>query len=203
MNMSQPTPFDSVIAQLHPERETGWGSITLLIQNAGTGESEHKEELWTAVLLTLRETATRVLATFPNSSIENPDELISGVYEKLQARMGNDEISDRHHFFATACTHFRWAMLDELKKRRVDVMPNVPDIVEMPNEDSAAEREMLQLVMAELGSLDESLQRIVYGRLFLDMTFEELGREYDMPLTTAHDQFKSGIELLRRRVSLA
>ena len=201
--MSLPTPFDSVIDQFRPERATGWGSITLLIRNAGTGESEHKEELWTAVLVTLRETATRVLATFPNSSIENPDELISGVYEKLQARMGNEEISDRHHFFATACTHFRWAMLDELKKHRVYVMPNVPDIVEMPDEDIAAEREMQQLVMAELGSLDESLQRIVCGRLFLGMTFEELGREYDMPLTTAYDQFNSGIELLRRRVSQA
>jgi DNA-directed RNA polymerase specialized sigma24 family protein len=201
--MSLPTPFDSVIDQFRPERATGWGSITLLIRNAGTGESEHKEELWTAVLVTLRETATRVLATFPNSSIENPDELISGVYEKLQARMGNEEISDRHHFFATACTHFRWAMLDELKKRRVDVMPDVPDIVEMPDEDIAAEREMQQLVMAELGSLDESIQRIVCGRLFLGMTFEELGREYDMPLTTAYDQFNSGIELLRRRVSQA
>ena len=201
--MSLPTPFDSVIDQFRPERATGCGSITLLIRNAGTGESEHKEELWTAVLVTLRETATRVLATFPNSSIENPDELISGVYEKLQARMGNEEISDRHHFFATACTHFRWAMLDELKKRRVDVMPDVPDIVEMPDEDVAAEREMQQLVMAELGSLDESLQRIVCGRLFLGMTFEELGREYDMPLTTAYDQFNSGIELLRRRVSQA
>tara|TARA_B110000263_G_scaffold78592_1_gene68576 strand:- start:382 stop:987 length:606 start_codon:yes stop_codon:yes gene_type:complete len=201
--MSLPTPFDSVIDQFRPERATGWGSITLLIRNAGTGESEHKEELWTAVLVTLRETATRVLATFPNSSIENPDELISGVYEKLQARMGNEEISDRHHFFATACTHFRWAMLDELKKRRVDVMPDVPDIVEMPDEDVAAEREMQQLVMGELGSLDESLQRIVCGRLFLGMTFEELGREYDMPLTTAYDQFNSGIELLRRRVSQA
>tara|TARA_B110000438_G_scaffold303733_1_gene366842 strand:- start:5045 stop:5650 length:606 start_codon:yes stop_codon:yes gene_type:complete len=201
--MPLPTPFDSVIDQFRPERATGWGSITLLIRNAGTGESEHKEELWTAVLVTLRETATRVLATFPNSSIENPDELISGVYEKLQARMGNEEISDRHHFFATACTHFRWAMLDELKKRRVDVMPDVPDIVEMPDEDIAAEREMQQLVMAELGSLDESLQRIVCGRLFLGMTFEELGREYDMPLTTAYDQFNSGIELLRRRVSQA
>jgi DNA-directed RNA polymerase specialized sigma24 family protein len=117
--------------------------------------------------------------------------------------MGNEEISDRHHFFATACTHFRWAMLDELKKRRVDVMPDVPDIVEMPDEDIAAEREMQQLVMAELGSLDESIQRIVCGRLFLGMTFEELGREYDMPLTTAYDQFNSGIELLRRRVSQA
>tara|TARA_B110000116_G_scaffold222756_1_gene201683 strand:- start:491 stop:1096 length:606 start_codon:yes stop_codon:yes gene_type:complete len=201
--MSLPTPFDSVIDQFRPERATGWGSITLLIRNAGTGESEHKEELWTAVLVTLRETATRVLATFPNSSIENPDELISGVYEKLQARMGNEEISDRHHFFATACTHFRWAMLDELKKRRVDVMSDVPDIVEMPDEDVAAEREMQQLVMGELGSLDESLQRIVCGRLFLGMTFEELGREYDMPLTTAYDQFNSGIELLRRRVSQA
>jgi DNA-directed RNA polymerase specialized sigma24 family protein len=201
--MPLPTPFDSVIDQFRPERATGWGSITLLIRNAGTGESEHKEELWTAVLVTLRETATRVLATFPNSSIENPDELISGVYEKLQARMGNEEISDRHHFFATACTHFRWAMLDELKKRRVDVMPDVPDIVEMPDEDIAAEREMQQLVMAELGSLDESLQRIVCGRLFLGMTFEELGREYDMPLTTAYDKFNSGIELLRRRVSQA
>lgn len=201
--MSLPTPFDSVIDQFRPERATGWGSITLLIRNAGTGESEHKEELWTAVLVTLRETAARVLATFPNSSIENPDELISGVYEKLQARMGNEEISDRHHFFATACTHFRWAMLDELKKRRLDVMPNVPDIVEMPDEDIAAEREMQQLVMAELGSLEESLQRIVCGRLFLGMTFEELGREYDMPLTTAYDQFNSGIELLRRRVSTA
>jgi DNA-directed RNA polymerase specialized sigma24 family protein len=201
--MSLPTPFDSVIDQFRPERATGWGSITLLIRNAGTGESEHKEELWTAVLVTLRETAARVLATFPNSSIENPDELISGVYEKLQARMGNEEISDRHHFFATACTHFRWAMLDELKKRRLDVMPNVPDIVEMPDEDIAAEREMQQLVMAELGSLDESLQRILCGRLFLGMTFEELGREYDMPLTTAYDQFNSGIELLRRRVSQA
>lgn len=201
--MSLPTPFDSVIDQFRPERATGWGSITLLIRNAGTGESEHKEELWTVVLVTLRETAARVLATFPNSSIENPDELISGVYEKLQARMGNEEISDRHHFFATACTHFRWAMLDELKKRRLDVMPNVPDIVEMPDEDIAAEREMQQLVMAELGSLDESLQRILCGRLFLGMTFEELGREYDMPLTTAYDQFNSGIELLRRRVSQA
>jgi hypothetical protein len=57
--------------------------------------------------------------------------------------------------------------------------------------------------MAELGSLDKSLQRIVCGRLFLGMTFEELGREYDMPLTTAYDQFNSGIELLRRRVSQA
>ena len=110
--MSQPTPFDSVIEQLRPIRETGFGSITLLIQKAGTGKQGHQERLWKAVLETLRVTATRVLAAFPNSRIDNPDELISGVYEQLQVRIGNEEILDRHHFFATACTHFRWAMLD-------------------------------------------------------------------------------------------
>jgi hypothetical protein len=199
--MSQPTPFDSVIDQLRPARETGCGSITLLIQNAGTGEPGHQEQLWRAVLVTLRETAVRVLATFPNSSIENPDELISGVYEQLQVRMGNHEIKDRHHFFATACTHFRWAMLDEFKKRRVDFMPDVPDVVELSEDHGAAEHEMLQLVMSKLGALDESLQCIVNGHLFLDMTFDELSSEYAIPLSTAHDRFKTAIELLRQRVS--
>ena len=199
--MPQPNPFDSVIDQLRPVRETGCGSITLLIQNAGSGDPDHQEQLWKAVLITLRETAVRVLATFPNSSIENPDELISGVYEKLQVRMGNDEITDRHHFFATACTHFRWAMLDEFKKRRVDIMPDVPDVVELAEDHYAAEHEVLQLVMAELDSLDESLQCIVNGHLFLDMTFDDLSREYGIPLSTAHDRFQSAIESLRQRVS--
>jgi hypothetical protein len=199
--MSQPTPFDSVIDQLRPARAAGWGSITLLIQNAGTGEPDHQEQLWKAVLVTLRETAVRVLASFPNSSIENPDELISGIYEQLQVRIGNDEIVDRHHFFATACTHFRWAMLDEFKKRRVDIMPFVPDVVEVSEEHFAVEHEMLQLVMAKLDTLDESLKCIVNGHLFLDMTFDELSGEYGIPLSTAHDRFHSAIELLRQRVS--
>ncbi len=199
--MSQPTPFDSVIDQLRPARETGYGSITLLIQSAGTGDPDHQEQLWKAVLVTLRETAARVLAAFPNSRIENPDELISGVYEQLQVRMGNDEIIDRHHFFATACTHFRWAMLDEFKKRRVDFMPDVPDVVELSDDHYAVEHEMLKLVMAKLDSLDVSLQCIVNGHLFLDMTFDELSREYGIPLSTAHDRFHSAIELLRQMVS--
>ncbi|MBT4693416.1 MAG: hypothetical protein HOA14_10875 [Planctomycetaceae bacterium] len=198
--MTQPTPFDSVIEQLRPVRETGYGSITLLIQNAGSGDREHQELLWKTVLVTLRVTAARVLATFPNSSIENPDELISGVYEKLQVRMGNDEILDRHHFFATACTHFRWIMLDEFKKRRVDIMPNVPDVVEISDNHLAAEHEMLQLVMTKLDTLGDSLQSIVNGHLFLDMTFAELSQEYGIPLSTAHDRFHSAIELLRQCV---
>jgi hypothetical protein len=199
--MSQPTPFDSVIEQLRPIRETGFGSITLLIQKAGTGKQGHQERLWKAVLETLRVTATRVLAAFPNSRIDNPDELISGVYERLQVRIGNEEILDRHHFFATACTHFRWAMLDELKKRRVDIMPNVPDAVEDSDDHYAVENELLQLVMAKFDTLEQSLQCIVNGHLFLDMTFDELSREYGIPLSTAHDRFHSAIELLRRRVS--
>ena len=198
--MSYPTPFDSVIDQLRPIRDAGYGSITLLIQNAGSGEVGHQEQLWKAVLITLRETAVRVLATFPNSSIDNPDELIGGVYEQLQVRMGNDEIADRHHFFATACTHFRWAMLDEFKKRRVNIMPDVPDVVEVSDDHYAAEHEILQLVMAKLGTLDEALQSIVNGHLFLDMTFAEISNEYGMPLSTAHDRFKMAIELLRQRV---
>jgi len=199
--MSQSEPFDSVINQLRPARKTGYGSITLLIQNAGSGESIHQEYLWKAVLVTLRETAARVLATFPNSSIEDPDELINGVYEKLQVRMGNDEIADRHHFFATACTHFRWAMLDEFKKRRVDFMPDVPDVVQLPDDHYAADHEMLQFVMSKLGSLDDSLQCIVNGHLLLDMTFAEISREYDIPLSTAYDRFQTAIELLRQQVS--
>lgn len=198
--MSNPTPFDSVIDQLRPARKAGYGSITILIQNAGSGEPNHQEQLWTAVLITLRETAVRVLATFPNSTIENPDELISGVYEQLQVRMGNDEITDRHHFFATACTHFRWAMLDEFKKRRVVIMPDVPDVVEVSDDHYAEEHEILQLVMAKLESLDESLRCIVNGHLFLDMTFDEISSEYGIPLSTAHDRFKTAIELLRQRV---
>jgi len=194
------TPFDSVIDQLRPARETGYGSITLLIQSAGSGESDHQEQLWKAVLGTLRETAARVLATFPDSTIDNPDELISGVYEQLQVRMGNDEITDRHHFFATACMHFRWAMLDAFKKRQVDFMPDVPDVADVSDEQYAAEHEMLQLVMLKLNALDESFQCIVNGHLFLDMTFEELSCEYDIPLSTAHDRFHAAIELLRKRV---
>jgi DNA-directed RNA polymerase specialized sigma24 family protein len=91
-------------------------------------------------------------------------------------------------------------MLDEFKKRRVNIMPDVPDVVEVSDDHYAAEHEILQLVMAKLGTLDEALQSIVNGHLFLDMTFAEISNEYGIPLSTAHDRFKMAIELLRQRV---
>ena len=200
--MSEPSPFDSVIEQLQPERKKGFGSITLLIQQASSGDPESNDLLFSAVIKQLRETASRVLHALPNPLVTDPDALISNIYERLCIRLVNEQISNRQHFFATACNHFRWILLDEMKTHRpasgVLLDGEIEDITDP--ETALIFKETIQIAIQSLDELDQTLRDIVNAHLFLGMTFHEIAIQYDIPRSTAHDRYIKAIEQLRKDV---
>ena len=193
--------LDNTFNSLRPNRETGFGSITMMIQNASTGSPEETEPLFVAVMQQLRESARNMLRKFPRVNQLNEDMLVNDIYASLQKKLIAKTFVNREHLFATACLHFRWLLLDQIKKTNLETEVLHDDDLAMTEDENilqTVQADFLQFALEHLDQLDASFCSIVHKHIFLDMTFAEIAMESGIPSSTISDRFHKAIALLKK-----
>ena len=161
--------------------------------------SPHAEQaLFLAVIGQLKHSARVMLRRFPKVREYDEESLVNEVYEALLNKLISKDIQNRNHFFATACNHFRWTLLDLVKRKNLETEPLDEKHIPSTDDSSNLEHtEFLLFAMAEMGKLPEQYRTIVENSVFLGLSFQEIGEQLAIPKSTAHDQYCKAIELLR------
>ena len=192
--------FDSISRAGLETPQKARGSVTRIIERIGEGDQEAKEQLFDVVIQQLRDKADGILRRYRNAIGLEADDLINMVYVQLMNRLAARKIANRQHFIGTACQYFNWLLLDTVRRKRAlhqHLSFSFPGRDDKSPGELVVKAETLERALEALGSLDESLRQVVEMRIYLDMTFEEIGRELQIGSSTAHDRWKSAIEFLR------
>ena len=195
--------FDSLSRAGLETPQKSRGSVTHMIERIGEGDEEAKEQLFDVVIEQLRDKADAILRRYQNAIGLEADDLVNTVYVQLMNRLAACEITNRQHFMGTACQHFNWLLLDTVRRKRAihqDLSFSLPDSDDKSPGELVVKAETFERVLAALESLDESLRQVVHMRVWLDMTFEEIGQELQMPNSTVHDHYKRALDNLRMAI---
>ena len=71
---------------------------------------------------------------------------------------------------------------------------DTPDELVIQAEDMAQ-------VLEAISGLDDSLQQLIKMRMYLDMTFEEIGQELNLGSSTVHDRYQKALDLLKQALA--
>lgn len=193
--------FDSLSSSGENTPQKSRGSVTRIIERIGEGDEEAKEKLFDVVIEQLRDKAGGILRRYQNASGLEADDLVNKVYVRLMSRLAACEITNRQHFMGTACQHFHWLVLDELKRIREiykTLSFSLPDLKGKSPGELVVKAETLERALEEVESLDESLRQVVHMRVWLDMTFEQIGQELQIPRATVHDHWQRALDSLKK-----
>ncbi len=61
--------------------------------------------------------------------------------------------------------------------------------------------EDLEQVLEAMNGLDDSLLQILRMRMYLDLTFEEIGHELNLGSSTVHDRYQKALDLLKQALA--
>ena len=177
----------------------GFGSITMMIRDAGNQCPEAQQQLFVAVMGKLKYSARGMLRKFPKAREWNEDDLVSEVYENLLKKLLNKRIKNRSHFFATACNYFRWTLLDLVKRKNLETefLFN-EDLISNDEPSEFEQTEFLTFAFAQLDQISSDSRQIFESHVFLGMTFTEIAEMLRIPKSTVHDHFKRAKETLRK-----
>lgn len=184
--------FDSI------RPNSGHGSITMMIKQVEKQSPNAQQELFLAVIDQLKTSAGAILRRFPKVRDYDEESLVNEVYEALLNKLISKDIQNRNHFFATACNHFRWTLLDLVKRRKLETEPLDEDrVAAADGSDDVEQTEFLLFAMSELDKLPKQYRAIVESSVFLGLSFQEIADELATPKSTVHDQYRKAIEMLR------
>lgn len=153
--------------------------VTALLIEAGNGDPEAAEQLWTSIYPELREVAHRALLYRHSSQTLQTTALVNEAYLKLVPRQPTDW-SGRKHFFAVAAKAMRHILIDYAKqksreKRGGGRLPVTLD----ENLVAAGERADVFIALDEaltiLAQQDERLAQVVEYRFFGGLSEAEIG----------------------------
>jgi RNA polymerase sigma factor (TIGR02999 family) len=158
--------------------EPGSGDITLLLQQAASGDSRATERLADAVYAELRRIAGALMARERRDHTLQPTVIAGEAYLNLVEQRDRNW-QNRAHFFAVAAQAMRRLLVDYGRRRQtqkrgagavghVDVDPPAADSAR-PFEELLAVNEVLD----RLGAIDPRQARIVELRYFGGLTEEE------------------------------
>ena len=193
--------FDSLSSAGSATPQKSHGSLTRLIKRIGEGDEEAKEQLFDRVIQQLRDKADGILRRYQNAIGLEADDLVNTVYVKLMSRLAACEITNRQHFMGTACQHFRWLLLDMVRRTREkhqDLSFSLPNLDDKSAGELVVKAETLEHALEALENLDEPLRQVLEMRIYLDMTFEQIGQELQIPRATAHDRYQRALDILRK-----
>ena len=195
--------FDSLSRAGLETPQKSRGSVTIMIEGIGEGDEEAKERLFDAVIQQLQAKADGILRRYQNAIGLEADALVNMVYVPLMSRLAACEITNRQHFMGTACLHFNWLVLEWIRGQR-EVHPSIPFSLPDLDAKSAGElvvkAETFERALEGLENLDESLRQVVHMRVWLDMTFEQIGQELQMGSSTVHDHYQRALDNLRTAI---
>ena len=158
--------------------EPGSGDITLLLQQAASGDSRATERLADAVYAELRRIAGALMARERRDHTLQPTVIAGEAYLNLVEQRDRNW-QNRAHFFAVAAQAMRRLLVDygrrrQTQKRGAGVVGHID--VDPPAADSARPFEELLAVnevLDRLGAIDPRQARIVELRYFGGLTEEE------------------------------
>lgn len=177
---------------------SGHGSITMMIREVEKHSPDAQQLLFLAVIGQLKHSASAMLRRFPKVREYDEESLVNEVYEALLNKLISKDIQDRNHFFGTACNHFRWTLLDLVKRKNLETEPLDEKHIPSTHDSSDIEHtEFLLFAMSELDKLPGQYRTIVENSVFLGLSFQEIAEQLAIPKSTAHDQYSKAIELLR------
>ena len=180
----------------------GHGSITMMIKEVEKQTPDAQQELFLAVIDQLTNSARAMLRRFPKVREYDEHALVNEVYEALLKKLISNDIQNRNHFFATACNHFRWTLLDLVKRKDLKTEPLDENRIPAVNgSDEVEHTEFLLFAMSELDKLPNQYRAIVESSVFLGLSFQEIAVELAIPKSTVHDHYRKAIELLRSAFS--
>jgi RNA polymerase sigma factor (sigma-70 family) len=193
--------FDSLSRAGLETPQKARGSVTRIIERIGEGDEEAKEQLFDVVIQQLRDKADGILRRYQNAIGLEADDLVNTVYVKLMNRLAACKIANRQHFMGTACQHFNWLLLEEIRgpsRVHPGLSFSLPDLDGKSPGELVVKAETLERALEALWSLDESLRQVVYMHVWLDMTFEQIGQELQMGSSTAHDRYQRALDSLKK-----
>jgi len=170
----------------------------MMIKQVEKQSPNAQQELFLAVIDQLKTSAGAILRRFPKVRDYDEESLVNEVYEALLNKLISKDIQNRNHFFATACNHFRWTLLDLVKRRKLETEPLDEDrVAAADGSDDVEQTEFLLFAMSELDKLPKQYRAIVESSVFLGLSFQEIADELAIPKSTVHDQYRKAIEMLR------
>ena len=177
---------------------SGHGSITMMIRKVENHSPDAQQALFLAVIGQLKQSARAMLRRFPKVREYDEESLVNEIYEALLNKLISKDIQNRKHFFATACNHFRWTLLDLVKRKNLETESLNEKHIPSTNDPNDIEHtEFLLFAMSKLDKLPDQYRTIVENNVFLGMSFQEIAEQLAIPKSTVHDQYRKAIELLR------
>lgn len=177
------------------------GSVTMLIEKAAAGDADANNELWAKTMGQLEKVAEKALKGFSRLGWD-PHELINSVFPKLNARLSEDGIQNRRHFYATACLNCRWRILEEIDNlRRTPTsvsLENPGDIVDPLSTDNFLDRKYLYYhLVATVDKLPEGSREIIHLLFMMGFGFREIGNELGLSTMNVYRQYREILPRLR------
>lgn len=181
------------------------GSVTIKLNEVFEGNEGAQNELFALVMDQLEVTARKALSTFKRLQLE-PLELIGIVFPKLSARISEEKILNRQHFYALASLHFRRAIHRELRNHRLPTQSlEGAALEEASQQENPSLRHDLQLerddlyfyVTKAMDALTEESRELLDMVFFMGFPFREIAAELEIPRSTIHDRYLRALEELR------
>lgn len=163
--------------------------VTLILQNAVSGDSRAADRLLPLIYDELRELAQRQLRRESPAHTLQPTALVHEAYLHL-VDQSKASFNDRHHFFAVAATAMRRILIDHARsrgrvkrgggQRRVELDAAVDAVAA-----SGVDLQELDAAMLKLGEVDARKAKLVELRFFGGLTIEEAAKVLEISPATA------------------
>ena len=192
----------SLAGQHTPQKARG--SITRMIDRIGDGDQEALELLFDAVIEQLHNKAAAILGRYQNAVGLDADDLVNTVYVQLMSKLAACQITSRQHFMGIACQRFHWLLRDIVRAQREihqGLSFSLPAMTKDAPDEMVIAAEDLEQVLEAMNGLDDSLLQILRMRMYLDLTFEEIGQELNLGSSTVHDRYQKALDLLKHSLS--
>lgn len=137
--------------------------------------------------------ARRMLRWTKHDLEDLSQEVVARVWSKLDQFQGHGSLEAWLYRFCI----FEVQNQARLRRRRQTVVGGLSVDPAEEIRPGAADDEMLELMLAELGPPDADLIR---SKFFDRATFEELGRRFNLPPSTVKTRYYRGLDWLRRRL---
>ena len=169
---------------------TNPGPITQLLESWSAGDAAAMEQLLPLLYDLLRDVAERQLRREGEGHTLTPTALVHEAWLRISAQPGA-RITDRTHFLAIAAGTMRRILVDHARrrlaaKRTEKLPPPVLDLATASPEEWAVTVIAVHDALAQLGQVDERLQRVVEYRFFGGLTEEETAAVLGVTSRTVH-----------------
>lgn len=170
------------------------GEITVLLQQARSGDAGSRDELFGLVYGELTRIArARLARSAPLTQIDAPS-LVHEAYLRLS---GNAElpVEDRRAFFAYAASVMRNVVVDYLRERSAAKRGGDAERVTLVGDRTEfgvepADFSQLESALQRLAGVDERSHRIVELRYFAGLTNEEIADTLELSLATVKREWR-------------